>query len=417
MIDKRFVRLILSNLRIRKKDLIITTILLSFSLLVFLLGYTFSSGLNHFVETSLHRIPNIRTLTYQSDSELSDNVQRYIDEATADGLIIDNGVMVYGIMGKHDIQSLEPTLDTFKSQLICEFYNNAYDSYIVAGRVLKKTDLDQIVLPLYLDNQNNQSFNLELLTDRSELDSGLNYLGVTFNVYFEDAKTQSKIKRTFEVVGVYDNSKTQNDAQTALISYEALKALSQKVYGQDSDAIELKYVITSSYSTNEIVKREIRALNDEWKSINQRSGFDSFYDFILIAGLLSSILSGILITVTLVYISIITIKNVDRRRSEIGVLYTLGYSFKQIKSVFLVENIFISFCGYIVTFIIYVISIFMINRLISEKGVIDIINIVFRTDLLMFFLVLLVGQLLIVLTSIWRLRRIHVLEIKEMIYE
>lgn len=417
MVDKRFIRLILSNLRIRKKDLIITTILLSFSLLVFLLGYSFSSGLNHFVETSLHRIPNIRTLTYQSDSELSNNVQKYIDEATADGLIIDNGVMVYGIMGKHDIQSLEPTIDTSKSQLICEFYNNAYDDYIVAGRGLKRNDLEKIVLPLYLDIQDNKSYNLELLTDRSELDSGLNYLGVTFNVYFEDAKTKSEIQRTFEVVGVYDNSKTQNDVQTALISYDALATLSQKVYGQDSDAIELKYVITSSYSTNEIVKKDIRALNDEWKSINQRSGFDSFYDFILITNLLTSILSGILITVTLVYISIITIRNVDRRRSEIGVLYTVGYSFKQIKSFFLVENIVISLCGYFVTFIIYVISIGMSNRLISEKGAIDIINIVFRVDLLMFTMVLLVGQLLIVFTSIWRLRRIHVLEIKEMIYE
>lgn len=417
MVDKRFIQLIIRNLRLRKKDLIITTILLSFSLLVFLLGYTFSLGLNHFVDTSLHHIPNIRTLTFQSDSDISNNVQKYIDEATAEGLIIDNGEMVYGIMGKHDIQSLEPTLDELKSQLICDFYSSAYDDYIVVGRGLKKNDLDKIVLPLYLDVQDNQGYNLELLRDRSELDSGLNYLGVTFNMYFEDAKTHSKIERTFEVVGVYDNSKTQNDVQTALISYDALATLSQKIYEQDSDSIKSQYVITSSYSKNETVKKEIRAHNDEWISIIERSGFDSLYDFILIANLLSSVLSGILITITLAYISIITIRNVDRRRSEIGVLYTVGYSFKQIKSFFLLENIFISLVGYFVTFIIYVVSVIMINRLIFEKGVIEIINIVFRVDLLMFFLVLLFGQLLIIFTSIWRLKRVHTLEIKEMLYE
>lgn len=417
MVDKRFIRLIIRNLRLRKKDLILTTFLVSLSLLVFLWGYTFSSGLNDFVETSLHHIPNIRTLTFQSDSDISNNVQKYIDEATAEGLIIDSGEMVYGIMGKYDIQSLEPSLDELKSQLICDFYSSAYDDYIVVGRGLKKNDLDKIVLPLYLDVQDNQGYNLELLRDRSELDSGLNYLGVTFNMYFEEAKTNSKIERTFEVVGVYDNSKTQNDVQTALISYDALAILSQKMYGQDSDSIKSQYVITSSYSKNEIVKNEIRAHNDQWISIIERSGFDSLYGFILIANLLSSVLSGILITITLAYISIITIRNVDRRRSEIGVLYTVGYSFKQIKSFFLFENIFISLVGYFVTLIIYVVSVFLINRLISEKGVIDIINIVFRVDLLMFFLVLLFGQLLIILTSIWRLKRVHTLEIKEMLYE
>ncbi len=406
-------------MRLRRKDLIVTTLLLTLSLMIFLIGITFNIGMNHFIKDSLNQVPKNKMLVFQEKWLENPLVSEYIERITKEGLLLESGKMYYGIGGKFNKDQLvqpKENIESVEKQafLIFEFYNLAHNKFLVSGRGIAKDDTGKIVLPLYFDTENNQKNYDNYFFEHSTLDSGTDYLGKKIIIEFMDSN-ESVFKKEFEVVGVYDNSKTQNETIDVLLSYNDLKTITEKISPPEILSNKNYYMLTSSFEDNENIKDSIRSIINRKIEINEIVHFDPLFEFVMISSLIAYMVSALLIAVTIIYISIITSRNVSTRKSEIGLMYSIGYSFKNIKQIFLLENLWISFIGYMITFVLYTITILYVNSKIAQEGVIDIVNLQFMIQLPICILILFAGMGLIIIATLWQLKKVNQLEITEII--
>ena len=391
-------------MKLRRKDTIITVILLTLSLMTFLLGVTFSKGMNQFVEESLNQTPKNRILIFNSNLLDDTAVNNYIENSIKEGLFLDGGKMYYGVLGQLNEQN----------NLFFEFYSPAYDQFLIAGKGIDKLETGKIVLPLYFDSANNQNNQLDYFMDRSILDSGTNYLGTKIVINFINSSDE-KFEKEFEVVGVYDNSKTQNEATYALLSYGDLKSISEEILNPEVLENNNKYILSNSFEDNVNIKASVKAELDQRISIKEIISFDPLFDFVLMVRIISFMISVILLTVTLIYIAIMTTRNVTTRKREVGLMYSLGYTFADIKRIFLLENMWISLAGYVTTLVLYTIFIGYVNAKIAHEGVIYILNLHFELQIWMFLFSLFIGMGSIMMATLLPLKKVNQIEITEIV--
>lgn len=388
-------------MRIRKKHLIVSSLLLILTLLVFLSGFTFNLTLSAFLEEVVYEIPLAKMLYFHLPAELNKEGYNAIDLEIKEGHLSEGNHLYYGIYGTADLEALS-------GGMTLNFYNKAYEQLVSEQGIIEHDDMGKILLPKYL--LLNDSISDALIGSKQpDFIEGNAYIGKTINIQFTHSSTQKVIEKSFIVTGTYDNSLSFDDASNALISYSDLAYLSEQL-GVEQAELSQFYVIANDFTQIDSIKK---SLSDHIKlkgAIRAVFNFDALILFMKLSKLVTVFIGSLLIVCSAVYISMSTIKNIEQRSIEIGVLKVLGYNSKQIKRLFIYENIFVTFISIGITFILHLISVFTMNLVLNKFGQFQIRNMDFAVHPLLALVIFLSTIAIVYFLSIWKVKKIDALE-------
>ena len=395
------IHIVIQNMRIRKKHLIVSSLLLIITLLIFLSGFNFNLTLGRFLEDVVYEIPLVRTLYFHLPLDRQNEAIEAINNEVKEGRAIEGNYLHYGIHGLLENEQLS-------GGLTLNFYNQGYERLISNQGKIDHDDNGKIVLPKFL-LLNTAVSNALMDTDQPQFYDGNAYIGKTIEMQFIHSRTQKEITRTFTVIGTYDNSLSFDDTSNALISYSDLVSLSELLGIEHAD-FSTFYVIAKDFTQIETIKKSlIRQLNLEG-DIRAVFNFDTLIVFMVLARFITLFIGTLLVICSSIYISMSTIKNIEHRSIEIGVLKVLGYNSKQIKNLFIFENIIITSVSVIIAFLLHLLSIFTMNLMLHKFGQFQIRNMHFKVYPIIAIVFFLTTYAIVYFLSVWKVKKIDALE-------
>lgn len=401
MKSNNLLHITIQNMRIRKKHIVFSSLLLVLTLLVFLSGFTFNLALNTFLKEVVYEIPLAKMLYFNLPKELHDNVYNAIVLGIQEGDISEGNRLYYGIHGTVDS-------DMLTGGMTLNFYNQAYENLVLNQESIEHDNTGKIILPKYLLLNNTISDTLIEIKQPDFID-GEDYIGQTIDMHFIHTSSRKVIAKSFVVSGTYDNSLSFDDASNALISYSELVSLSEQL-GVEQTGLSQFYVIAKDFTKIGSIKQSFSEQIKSEGAIRAVFNFDSLILFMKLSKLITVFIGSLLIVCSAVYISMSTIKNIETRSVEIGVLKVLGYNSKQIKRLFIYENIFVICISIAITFILHMISVYTLNLVLHKFGQFQIRNMDFTLHPILALVIFFSTFVIVYFLSLWKVKKIDALE-------
>ncbi len=379
MVNK-YLLLSITNIRRRKKTVIMNILIISISLFVFLLMSTVSVSIDNYLNKYLLNTLNFRTIhidTFKPQKEQQkEGLQKVIN---GDERIIDFYEENYGayvnIKEPYPFNISESNKsDRFFGGLSLNTITKAYKEYMVAGDFIKDGEKNVGIIPKkFLPSG---SFQIGYWQEENEFIDGESLIGETITVeyYARDYSTDNnEIVKTFsysfKVIGVYDILPNQNYPYDVYIPFNELQNIIRNLEENDLGLAE-DYNISYSAIVKEQsdVKKIIQKLWEAGYSAAPRAVLGEFFQIansIIIGGY---ILGFIVLIVGVINISLSMFKAIERRIGEIGLMKAIGYKDSNLITILGIEAIVIGGISYILSVVVYVITTvilkqFMVNNL------------------------------------------------------
>ena len=345
--SKNLIHIAFLNLRSRKKNLIFTSILMGIAVMTLLSSYTFLSAMESVKTDIVQNAPSSRMLFFGvPHADVGTDLKKLNNEIDK-AKVLETNILHFAVTG-----ILENINNNNEQRYIrVNFYNDAYDAYMLSGTKITRTDHRKIILPKYfsLDTDMNQMFG-----DDSVFEDYSDNIGEELEITFQSSVDGKDLVEIFEIVGVYDNAKSFNSPNEVLISARDLEAISKSANNEEQMGTStFLYVIAKDYADLQLIKNEIHHIMDRHMGIFEMSNFEVLTDFIMFSKFILIMISLTLLVVGLIYISVSTLKSIDERATEIGILKVLGYHTAQIKRIFLFENLWMSLIALIIGVFLY----------------------------------------------------------------
>ncbi|WP_175438468.1 ABC transporter permease [Fusibacter sp. 3D3] len=328
------------------------------AVMVLLSSYTFLSAMESVKTDLVQNAPCSRMLFFGvPHADVDIDLEKLNDEIDKEK-VLESNILHFSVDGLFKNTS---------KYIRADFYNDAYDAYMIKGKKITRTDHRKIILPKYFsldDTDMNQMFGgISVFEDYSD------DIGKEVEITFLSSEEGKAVTEIFEIVGVYDNAKSFNSPNEVLISANDLKHIRSAIYDetQRGDSSSL-FVIAKNYDDLQLIKNEIHHIMDRRMGIFGMGNFDILTDFIMFSKFVLTMISLTLLVVGLIYISVSTLKSIDERATEIGILKVLGYQIAQIKRIFLFENLWMSSIALIIGLFLYFVGLVSANYVLSTYG-------------------------------------------------
>ncbi len=361
--SKNLIHIAFLNLRSRKKNVIFTSILMGIAVMALLGSYTFLSAMESVETDIVQNSPSSRMLFFGvPHADVGTDLKKLNDEIDK-AKVLESNILHFAVTGIFENNNNN---NNEQGVIRAKFYNDAYDAYMLSGTKITRTDHRKIILPKYfsLNTDMNQMFG-----DDSVFEDYSGDIGKEIEIVFQSSVDGKNLRETFEIVGVYDNAKSFNSPDEVLISARDLEAISKSVNDEEQMGISTcLYVIAKDYDDLQLIKNEIHHILDRRVGIFEMCNFEILTDFIMFSKFILSMISLTLLVVGLIYISVSTLKSIDQRATEIGILKVLGYHTVQIKGIFLFENLWMSSIALIIGVFLYFVGLVSGNYVLSTYG-------------------------------------------------
>lgn len=349
---KYIMRIILNNLKSNLKRNILIVFAFFIGLLSLSIVLAISSGfkvsLNNYEKSSLSEYP---ILISKTSTDAMEELNGLLDSQDFDN----NQINVSSSVQQNKLD--KNILNMIKS------LNNKHllVNYHIDNKILTHVDdnyLSEVELLSGVSTINNQEI-IIMLDSNNHIESDvMELLNYNKSSYSYDELLNKKIlinKKYYKIVGVVRNLKNTSfsDNYGIITKEEEGDILSITIY---PESYENKEVIIKKLRDNTDIK-----FTDYAKSITKIS--TTIMDGISIVLTIFSLIS---LLVSTIMISIITIISVIERTKEIGIYKSLGASNKDIKKIFLLENIIIGFVSSMLSIIIEVIISLPINKMLYQ---------------------------------------------------
>lgn len=374
----RYIYLAMMNLSRRKITVIINIVIITISLFVILMSSTVSESVDSYLDKYIYSSLNFRTVDI-GIFKLQEGQKEKIEKiANREEHIIDFYHENWGASVKIKNTSVSNFFEPYKEkdffgELSLNTFTKAYEDVILIGDFSEKGATEVGIIPKRFYPSG--SFQIGTLKEENEFINGESLIGesITIEYYARDySKEEMPIIKTFsytfKVVGVYDILPNMDDPYDVLIPYEDMELINHNL-DQYNEGLSEDFCITYSVVVDDYnyVNSVIEILRNNGLSGMPRSEMGSFAkiaSYIILSGY---ILGVIILLVGLVNIALTTLKSIEKRTGEIGLLKAIGYRNSHLLTIVGVEAITIGTMSFMLSTIIYVVLIVVSKQIISNN--------------------------------------------------
>lgn len=371
---KDYIFLANKNLSRRKKGVISNTILIAISVIICLLVISFNICLSNYMNRAL-----VNNIAYRSIVVLG------VPEEKQEDVI--NSIKEIDHIAKVIPEKEERTMTTIYSDFFDEYEENMRLSFkgadvniqpsVIQGRNIENGETNVCLIPnkIYYGKY---SQNKEQVYDREAYINGEDFLGKKINIYYfsYDESNGERIRKEtfteeFEVIGIYDVDEYPFE-DNLFVSFEDVIKINKNV---EENTVLNPNVIYSGPDEQIIayVDNSLN-LNNTMEKVEElgyrcivRSTVNTY--IVVIINVVTAIVLSVLMIIVLSSITTSSIKAIDDRKYEIGILKAIGYKNKNIKTILLFENLIIGIRAYLIGLIISIISMYLIKIFIFNKNI------------------------------------------------
>ncbi len=366
-----------TNLNRRKKSVIVNTILIIFSIIVFILSLSFANSLNKSMKKMILNNISYRTIV----------VSGGIDSTAQDTMEALNGK-------EHIVKVLEQDDFSFHSSKFFidnKAVNNGSLSFlgashdispnVIYGRNLKENEKNVCIVPkeFYPYYDESETYDKNRVINSQELIGKT--IEIKYNSYYHnggDDVVKDTFSKTFEIVGIYDTDETINNMNECYIAFEDIKEINDII--EENSVVADNVVVGKSRTVFAIVDNSLNMENviNQLQSMNfdrvmPRSVANT--DLVNIVTLAGIIVTFIIMAIVIFNLVISSIKSIEDRSYEFGMLSAIGYKNTNIKNIIYTENIIIGIISYIIAIVLVLgVSIYVKNKIIAGKYELELMN-------------------------------------------
>lgn len=355
------------NLSRRKKSVIVNSILIFISTVIFVLGLSFTKCFMNSINRAILKNPSYRTIVLTGvKEEEQDSVIKKIEEDKNIAKVLKNKEYV-----------TSANLKTIDNINIGEYVslngaNENITPQVIAGRNIRDIDVSVCIIPKKVFfYSGKEDFNKDDYIDGESL------IGKKISLEYysrDDSKGSSEINKTFllelEIIGVYNAEEYIMDGNDLFVPFSIISKIEN-----DREENWIKDPNTIYAGSNMIYAIVNNALNldesfEKISSLGYRSIIRSTTNtaIIIVINTVVGIIVGVFLLIVLINITSSTLKSIDERKYEIGMLKAIGYKNRNIQKLFLIENVIIGARAYLIGLIIAIINMYIMQINIFEKN-------------------------------------------------
>lgn len=348
---------------------ITNTILISVAVIIFVLAFSFTSSLSDTIERAVYNNLSYRTIVITGIPKYS------VDEVIEK---VEENKNIIKVMNSDEYMAHVKIKDIgkeYSSQAIT-FIGADINSqpYVIKGRSIQNSEKNVCLIPqkIYLD-YSNDNFDKEKYIDGNEL------LGETINVEYYSfdnslGDMNPKINKTFcenyMVVGIYDAEENVMDGNSFFVPFYNVNEITQNI--NDNTILNPN----TTYSNNKTIMAIVDNPVDIESTLNsiQELGYRALVrstantKLIDIVNIVVSISLSILILIVLANIISSSIKSINDRQYEIGMLKSIGYKNKDIQVILIFENLIVGIRSFIIGLVISIAILSIVSNCILIKN-------------------------------------------------
>ncbi|MBO5477944.1 MAG: FtsX-like permease family protein [Clostridia bacterium] len=352
------------NLKRRRKSFVVNVILISISLFILICCLSFSNSLSKAMNRAL-----INNISYRSISAMSNKsikTEELVDMVGS----VEHVIKVVPQM-KYETALEVSALDNenFSGNITVYGGNEEIYPNIIAGRSFYDDEKNVCIVPkeFYLFDMNKY--------DKEKSIDGESLIGKSIEItyysyeYIENSAPIKKDKytKTLKVIGVYDQDENMMNVNECYINFSDISDIMDiRLEGNNYSGIDTQGVtaiVDSSLNVNQVVETlESMDLRVIVRSVVNEK-------LIKIINLTSIFVSSVIMIIAFINITISSIKSIEERRYEIGMLKAIGYNRKNIIGILVIENIIIGIAAFIITIIISLIAILLVREKIFSNNI------------------------------------------------
>ena len=362
----------------------------------------------------LNTIEEIKYINYSYDTLLPFVTDKYnlvnnsyIKFITNNDYINDNYDLVYGdnISGEYDVLLKIDSNNNVNSELLNYFdIDDDVEYQDIVGRKIRfiinndyfiKNDKYYVISDKYDKMYNDSSIELKIvgIVKEREIYDDNNYLYLNSKLLDEVFKINSESDIVLDMLN--DNDK---DGMLIYLGYNSLP-----------NKLE---IYTNNIDDRDIIKRKL----DEYNIGNEKilymdtmmESLDIVKKFVLVISIILALFSLISFVVSGIFIVMLTSIRVLERKHEIGIIRSLGYSIREVKNIFSIENMIICLITSLIGLIVIILLVNPLNNLVYKYVYIDDL---FNIDYMVLFLVFIFNLIIIKVSEIFSINRINKLDI------
>lgn len=352
------------NLKRRRKSFVVNVILISISLFILICCLSFSNSLSKAMNRAL-----INNISYRSISAMSNKsikTEELVDMVGS----VEHVIKVVPQM-KYETALEVSALDNenFSGNITAYGGNEEIYPNIIAGRSFYDDEKNVCIVPkkFYLFDMNEY--------DKEKSIDGESLIGKSIEItyysyeYIENSAPIKKDKytKTLKVIGVYDQDENMMNVNECYINFSDISDImdirleGNNYSGMDTQGVTA--IVDSSLNVNQVVETlESMDLRVIVRSVVNEK-------LIKIINLTSIFVSSVIMIIAFINITISSIKSIEERRYEIGMLKAIGYNRKNIIGILVIENIIIGIAAFIITIIISLIAILLVREKIFSNNI------------------------------------------------
>ncbi len=357
------------NLSRRKGSFILSTILLTIAVAIFVLAFSFTIALKTHMNRAIVNNVSYRTIVVlgipEEELETKAKELEQIDHITK---ALNNDY--YMASGKLT------NVENYNEERIC-FYgcdSNTQPS-VTKGRNIKDGERKVCLAPEKIYFNTFKDYDKDKYLDGNEL------LGKTIRIEYysydrSNGDENSVINKTFydeyEVVGLYDAGENFMDGDSFFASFDDTKEIRTNIENSTISRPENEFYHGASPQLIAIVdnaKNVDVALEDVEEFIGYRALIRSTIDtyIVYIIDAVVGVVLAILVIIVLINITSSSVKSMNERKYEIGMLKAIGYKNKTIQNMLITENLIIGILSFAIGFVIAFIAMIILQNEIFTK--------------------------------------------------
>lgn len=353
------------NLSRRKRTVIVNTILISVSTIIFVLGLSFTRCFMNTVNKAILNNPSYRTIVVLGveENEQDNIIQKIKEDKNIAMVLREKEYNTYVELKNIGTESINKSVGL----------NGASESVspqVISGRNIKNDDEDVCIIPKKLFfYSGREDFNKDDYID------GENLIGKKIKIeYHSRDDSREEINNIFykelEIIGVYNADEYVMDGNDLFVPFSIVNKIRT-----DIEENWIKDPNTHYSGGNSIYAIVNNSLNVEEsferiQTLGYRSLIRSTTNtlIVVIINTIVGIVVGVFVLIVLINITSSTIKSIDERKYEIGMLKAIGYKNKNIQIILLIENLIIGIRSYLVGLVFAIIGMKIMQIKIFEKN-------------------------------------------------
>ena len=360
------------NISRRKNKIIGNIILVMCALVVLLIANTFSESFNEFLYKTTKNSIDARTIvisTNATDKAEQDKISKLLEDNIniidyykdvsngGAGGSVENWEELFG--NKYIDKKNEDSAITLKT------INKEINNSVIAGRMISDGDGNVGIIPKYFVPIDKPE-KLGIKKDTTEYFDGEEFIGKKIKIKYEAYEYDTKYMKkkpcktfyyTFEVIGVYDNVANLKNPNEIFVSYNDVLEMNNNVINNSipkEEYVDVTYHAIINKSEN--VQNVINELDNNQVMVNRVISTNKWVEiFGMLISVIGSFMTIFLLCIASINIYITTYNDIIKRKVEIGLLKSIGYTNNHIKKIMITESIIIGLISLISSFIIYAI--------------------------------------------------------------